>query len=317
VATGYAGPASPTDSTNTQNFIVARYNANGSLDSSFGSGGIVTTQVAALGRQIAIAVLVQPSDGKIIAVGTARSSATNNMLPPNWQDWALARYNPDGSLDTSFGSGGIVLTSMNSGSSGTWAAALGNDGNIVAAGVANGDVAVGRYFTQATTINGVTYAPGSLDPTFGSGGITTTTVGTDAGGGIAIQSDGKIVVAASNPYPPSGYDQFAVLRFLPSEPEIGSLTANPNPVASGSSVTFTVSGITDGNAGASIRQVTFYYYDSTGAKQVLGYGTQNSPGVWTLTFTLNLTAGAYTLYAQAQDSDGVLGDAFAITLTVQ
>jgi uncharacterized delta-60 repeat protein len=314
VIAGSAGPDSPTDS-NPRAFVVARYNANGSLDSSFGANGIVTTQVAALAFQQAQAVIVQPSDGKIVAVGFARSGAPNNLLPPNWQDWALARYNPDGSLDTSFGSGGIVLTPENSGYSSANAAALGSDGNIIAAGGVNGTFAVGRYFTQATTVNGVTYAPGSLDPTFGNNGIATTSV-SGWGTGVAIQPDGKIVVAGSNTYPPNGYDQFAVLRLLPSEPQIRSFTASPNPVTSGSSLTLTASNISDGNPNSTITQVAFYV-QVNGANTLLGYGTQSSPGIWTFTFTVNLTPGSYTLTAQATDSDGVFSDPFALTLTVQ
>jgi hypothetical protein len=106
-------------------------------------------------------------------------------------------------------------------------------------------------------------------------------------------------------------------RYLPSESEIGSFTANPNPVTAGSVTTLTASNITDGNANSTITQVAFYYYDSTGTKQILGYGTQTSPGVWTFNFTVNLTPGPYTIYAQAEDSYGVFGDPLALTLTVQ
>jgi len=63
-------------------------------------------------------------------------------------------------------------------------------------------------------------------------------------------------------------------------------------------------------------QVAFYYFDSTGNKVTLGYGTQTSPGVWTLTFTVNLAPGTYTLFAQAEDSYGVFGDPVPLTLQV-
>jgi len=69
--------------------------------------------------------------------------------------------------------------------------------------------------------------------------------------------------------------------------------------------------------GATITQVSFFYFDSSGAKHVLGNGTQTSTGVWTLTVTPNLAPGTYTLWAQAQDSDGLFGSAAALTLTVQ
>jgi hypothetical protein len=107
-----------------------------------------------------------------------------------------------------------------------------------------------------------------------------------------------------------------VVRYLPSEPEIASLTAGTNPVTAGSSETLTASGITDGNAGATIAQVAFYYIDSNNTQQLLGYGTQTSPGVWSYTFTVNLASGSDTLLAQAEDSYGVFGDAVALTLTV-
>jgi hypothetical protein len=63
--------------------------------------------------------------------------------------------------------------------------------------------------------------------------------------------------------------------------------------------------------------VAFYYFDSSGNKVTLGTGTQTSPGVWALTFTVNLPSGSYTLFAQAEDSYGVFGDPLALTLTVQ
>jgi hypothetical protein len=66
-----------------------------------------------------------------------------------------------------------------------------------------------------------------------------------------------------------------------------------------------------------------FYLDSNGDGQLeqgsdalLGYATQSSPGVWTLPYTVNLAPGTYTLFAQATDSDGVLGAPAAATLTV-
>jgi hypothetical protein len=109
----------------------------------------------------------------------------------------------------------------------------------------------------------------------------------------------------------------ALVRLLPSEPEIGSFTANPNPVASGSNVTLTASNISDGNPNSTVTQVTFYYYDLNGNKIVLGNGTSDGLGDGSLTFTVNLAAGSYTLYAQAEDNYGVLGDPDTLTLNVQ
>jgi hypothetical protein len=99
--------------------------------------------------------------------------------------------------------------------------------------------------------------------------------------------------------------------------QIGSFTASPNPITAGSSLTLTASLISSATPGATITQVTFYYFDSSGAKHVLGNGTQTSTGVWTLTVPATLAPGTYTLYAQAEDSTGLFGSAAALTLTVQ
>ncbi|HLN29733.1 MAG TPA: SBBP repeat-containing protein [Gemmataceae bacterium] len=99
-------------------------------------------------------------------------------------------------------------------------------------------------------------------------------------------------------------------------PQIGAFTASSTSVKPGGSLTLTASNITDGNANTSITQLTFYYLNSSGNEVILGYGTQTSPGVWTVTFTVNLAAGSYTLFAQAEDSDDIFSEPFALTLTV-
>src|SRR5205085_1402916 len=99
------------------------------------------------------------------------------------------------------------------------------------------------------------------------------------GGGIALQPNGDIVVAASSNN--GSKWNFAVARYLPSEPQISSFTASPNPVTTGGSVTLSASNITDGNPGSTITQVAFYL-DSNGdgilepgSDTLLGYGTQS------------------------------------------
>ena len=138
-------------------FAVARYNTDGTLDSSFGVGGKVTTDFGLTDQ--ASSVAVQP-DGKIIVAG-----GTYLSFPAAGGQFALARYNSDGSLDTSFGVGGLVRTSF--GSSGCFAAALvlQRDGKIIAGGTkyidlqTNSDFGLVRYNSD-----------GSLDSSFGSGG---------------------------------------------------------------------------------------------------------------------------------------------------
>jgi hypothetical protein len=98
--------------------------------------------------------------------------------------------------------------------------------------------------------------------------------------------------------------------------------ASPNPVAAGSDVTLAAANIVDLNPGATITRVAFYA-DSNGegkrepaADTLLGYAAQTSPGVWTLPFTVGLPPGTDTLFAQAEDSDGVFADPDALSLRV-
>ncbi len=171
--------------------------ASGSLDTTFGGDGIVTTALGS-GNEQANAVAIQ-TDGKIVVAGYS-SNGSNN-------DFAVVRYNTDGSPDATFGGGdGIVTTPV--GSSDDYATAIGiqSDGNIVVAGYSwNGsdyDFAVVRYNTV-----------GNLDTTFDSDGKVTTPVGIgdDQANAVAIQSDGKIVVAGYS-WNGSDYD-FAVVRY--------------------------------------------------------------------------------------------------------
>lgn len=163
-------------------FALARYTANGTLDSTFGSGGTVTTPIGS-SSDIASAVVLQ-SDGKIVAVGY---SAKGNFSD---YDFALARYTAAGALDSTFGTGGIVTTPIGSADDHAWGAAIQSDGKIVVAGQSftspsESDAVVARYTSD-----------GDLDSAFGTGGIVTTDIGPlDGLSDVAIQPDGKIVGA--------------------------------------------------------------------------------------------------------------------------
>jgi uncharacterized delta-60 repeat protein len=169
----------------------------GTLDPSFGTGGTVTTAIGP-GNDVGLAAVIQP-DGKILAAGYSSNGTS--------EDFALARYNADGSLDTSFGSGGKVTTSFGSGDDDASTIALQSDGKIVLGGYttvgARAEFALARYNSN-----------GSLDPTFGSGGEVTTPVGSDDYvASVALQPDGKIVAAGSSSNG-SNYD-FALARYNP------------------------------------------------------------------------------------------------------
>jgi uncharacterized delta-60 repeat protein len=317
VAGGWAGTGGYPD---YYSWFLARYTPGGSLDTTFGSGGIVNTQLGTdLGGTLVQSLLVQP-DGKIVAVGMASTSTVNGNTA-----WALGRYNVDGSLDSSFGTGGIVTSSITGNDKVVSGSALQSNGQIVVTGGSNGatNLTGGGNSSPTGVLEVGVYNPdGSPDTSFGSGGFVTQAVGSGAmGRGAVIQSDGKIVVAGTAAV--SGRDDFLLVRFGPSAAQVGSFTASPNPAPSGSSVTLTASNITLADPGSSITQVAFYV-DSNGdgvlepgTDTLLGYATQASPGVWTLTFsTANWAAAIDTLFAQAKDSDGVLGDPLALFLQV-
>lgn len=179
-------------------FALARYNRDGSLDVSFGTGGKVTTDFLDTFDQ-ANALALQP-DGKIVAAGI-----TGNQM--DRADFALARYNSDGSLDASFGSGGKVVTDFFGGVDAAGSIALQPDGRIVVAGASfvgmNGDFALVRYNTD-----------GSLDASFGVGGkVTTDFFGFgDSANAVGLLPDGRIIVAGSA-FSSSTVTDFALARY--------------------------------------------------------------------------------------------------------
>ena len=187
-------------------FKVARYNPDGSLDNSFGTGGIVTTTFPGDGSY-AFALALQP-DGKIIAAGTDFFDFNPGDMSDT--DFALARYNPDGSLDTTFGNGGTVTTDFLGHEDDVYSVLIQSDGKIVAVGSANSpidyyDFAVARYL-----------ANGTLDTTFGTGGKVRTDFGNndlDIAYAAALQSDGKIVTAGTTVFDFGVQEPFALARY--------------------------------------------------------------------------------------------------------
>jgi delta-60 repeat domain len=190
------------------NFELVRYKPNGSLDRSFGNGGIVTTTFPE--GSYAFDVALQP-DGKIVAAGTVFV----DFIPgePSNTDFALARYNPDGTPDPAFGSGGQVSTDFVGLEDDAFSVLIQSDGKIVAIGSANNpatyyDFAAVRYLSN-----------GTIDTTFGVAGKVSTDFGVagfDRAHSAALQPDSRIVAAGFAISQNGGVQNFAVARYTSS-----------------------------------------------------------------------------------------------------
>ena len=165
-------------------FSLARLNADGSFDNSFGSSGKVVTSIGLSAAEI-FAVAIQ-SDGKIIAAGY--STQDFNLS----SDFTLVRYNADGTLDNSFGNGGIVVTDINISEDQIYSIAIQPDGKIIAAGPS-------RNFANNITSFGIARynSDGSLDASFGTAGIVTTSISNsrDDAYKVLITTGNKFIVA--------------------------------------------------------------------------------------------------------------------------
>jgi uncharacterized delta-60 repeat protein len=173
------------------NFALARYNPGGTLDPTFGVGGLVTTDFGANDRGLDA---VLQDDGKVVVAGESTG------------DVALARYNSDGSLDATFGSGGKVVTDLGADLARASAVDLDSAGNIVAAGT---------FFTTPKEFLVLRYTPtGTLDSTFGSGGVAVASFGSGftEGEALDIESNGKLLVAGHHGATLQTED-FALARF--------------------------------------------------------------------------------------------------------
>jgi uncharacterized delta-60 repeat protein len=181
-------------------FALLRYNMDGSLDTTFGNDGIVTTNVGPDDDQ-AYRIALQ-SDGRIVAAG--RKGIFFYPTDQRKGNVALARYNPDGSLDPAFGNGGIVTNDFGQGlESYALALIIQPDGRIVIAGESAYEFLVARYQSN-----------GLPDTTFGNDGFALGHFSSNWDGAqdAVLQSDGKILLvgwAEVN----SPFDSFALARY--------------------------------------------------------------------------------------------------------
>jgi uncharacterized delta-60 repeat protein len=185
-------------------FAVARYMSDGTLDASFGEGGVALFD-SRLGDDKAFAVLIQP-DGKILAAGTVNNGKN--------QTFAVLRFLEDGTLDPNFARNGVFVKDFGRGDSVAYSMLLQGDGKIVIGGYASNGKDLDFAMTRIEK-NGV------LDFNFGRSGLVTTALGdADNRGGdehgyaVLQQADGKLLLA--------GYSEvdkgsvFVLVRYMPS-----------------------------------------------------------------------------------------------------
>jgi uncharacterized delta-60 repeat protein len=181
--------------TGNGDFALARYHPNGALDPSFSGDGKQTTDFGG-GPGTDVATAVAPAaNGKIVVVGFGAPEP----------GFALARYNPNGSLDPTFSGDGKLTTNFGASVSGGAAdVAIQPNGKIVVVGYASGSFALARYNHN-----------GSLDPTFSGDGKLTTNFGqfSDVANGVAIQPNGKIVAVGRGG---AAGSNFALARYNPN-----------------------------------------------------------------------------------------------------
>ena len=200
-----AGEASTPGSSERDDFAVMRYTADGVLDTSFGTGGIVTT---VFGNDAEVKALVVDSQGRIVVAGGASNGSTN--------DHAVARYTSAGVLDTSFGGGdGKLTTNIDCSGAASddkaHAVAVDSQGRIVVAGDCNENAVTGHDQVMVMRYT----SAGVLDTSFGGGdGSVLSDVdgsGPDEVNGMVVDSQDRIVVAGES-YNGSNED-FMVLRY--------------------------------------------------------------------------------------------------------
>jgi uncharacterized delta-60 repeat protein len=191
---------------NYGDFLLVRYNADGTPDNSFGVNSIVTTNFSANSNEGITSIALQ-ADGKIVAAGSSGPFNSGRDY-----QFAIARYNANGTLDANFGSGGKTTTNIGDYEDNASALVIQPDGKIILGGTtenagAYNSIALTRYNTD-----------GTLDNTFGNAGLVITVAGAANGSSIssiALQPNGKIL-AFGNVNDVSVNDDFIVVRYKPT-----------------------------------------------------------------------------------------------------
>jgi uncharacterized delta-60 repeat protein len=253
-----------------QDFALWRFSSDGSVDTTFGNGGLVTTDFGpGTGSDMAqaLAIAIDPTTGDIVLAGSAFNSAAGNL------DFAVAVYKPDGTPDSNFGSkGGSV------GPAGTITTDFGSGGdaqiNALAFDPSADQIVVAGYAWNGMTYN-IDFAlarynlDGSLDGNFGSGGSfgPAGTITTDFGSGaqanaLVVDAAGNYVVGGSAYNSATGTNDFAMARF--------NSAGNLDPSFGASGGSFGPAGTVTTDFGASDSQISALAVTSSGQYVVAG-----------------------------------------------
>lgn len=235
-------------------FAVARYNSDGSLDTTFGSGGKVVTDPSNDGASYVFSMAVDGS-GRVVVVGNAFINSLNQY------QLAIARYDADGTPDSSFGTSGAVVTGLGYTSADGRAVAIDGNGQIVVAGDAGAEATIARFNDN-----------GTLDTSFGTSGVTRTSFGGSGEqfDGLTIDGSGRMD-AAGTTFGSGTYNDFAVARYTSTgalDTTFGSGGKVTTVISSGNDVAEAVTMDTAGGiivVGSSGNQATAVRYTSAGA----------------------------------------------------
>ena len=181
-----------------QYFTLLRYTASGQLDATFGTGGMVKLRETTNADGVPYAVKVL-SDNKILVAGSSWVSSV---------DFAILKLKENGTPDSTFGVNGWASTPAGSDADVIRAMAVQSDGKIVVAGTAQASSVPEIYDFAVARFN----ADGTIDGSFGGGMVITDINGSDVPGGIAVQSDGKIVISGTSNAKATNAN-FAVVRY--------------------------------------------------------------------------------------------------------
>ena len=291
---------------------VARYSANAGVPDATlpGGNGLVTTEVSASRDDVAFTVVLQP-DGKIIAVGGSFTTPTRIVV---------IRYNANGTLDPTFGSGGIAVTGVASTDLSAFAATLQADGKLLVAGRSRPFGGISSFLLLRYHTDISTGAPGTLDAAFGTGGIVTTAVPSgfsNIANGIALSGtnivlagqskiNGRFVIALAQYTSSGALDSTFGSGGIVTTP-IGSLDAAAEALAVQGDGKIVAAGLA-GNALTNVWDVALLRYNADGTLD-LPFGGTNTGMVTTDIASSSNYANAVTL--QADGKIVVVGNAFA------